>query len=100
MKTLREEILDYSGVLTEASKLSRERERIENHVRRTFATGNKVDEEMLERLTQRMKVDVVKDRSLEGADIPHFRIDMDIYKKFDGKKRFVFYSAGDKNETE
>lgn len=95
MKTLKEEMLEYSGVLTESSKLSELRWKLEKHVKRTLDTGGKIDDKMLERFTDLAKIDIVKDDSLKGTGIPHFRLDMDIYNKFDGKKRFIFYEDGD-----
>lgn len=91
---LREQILKYSGLLTEASKLSEVRGKIESHIRRGMATGADLDD-IIEKLADRMKTDIVTDNSLLKSGIPHFRVDLEKYDKSDDEKRFVFYEDGE-----
>lgn len=92
-KTLREEILEYSGIITEASKLTEVRDKIENHLKRgTFS--DKSMKKVMEELSDKMKVDIVSDDSLEGTGIPHFKVNLDTLNKGLDEK-FVFYSNGE-----
>lgn len=91
---LKEQILEYSGVLTEASKLSNVRAKIESHIRRGMVAESDLDD-IIEKLSDRMKVDITTDDSLLKSGIPHFRVDLDKYSKVDDEKRFVFYEDGE-----
>lgn len=92
-KTLKEEILKFSGIISESSKIADVRYKIEKLVRRGLFSNKPMDT-VLKELSGKMKISIVSDDSLEGTGTPHFKVDLDKASPTTEEK-FVFYNGGD-----